>query len=188
MRTRRVIYAAVLLIAAIGIWYLGQPEKPTPAAPPVPTKAPVFPTQSPAAIANLPADSIPRVAEGEASTEDATFEGIDKLNAPGRTIHDDLQLLSDLFSSWQTTYPHSGNPVGSNAEIARALTGENTFHLAMIPKRHPAINSNGELVDRWGTPFFFHQLSGTRMEIRSAGPDRKLYTPDDAVLSPDPVP
>jgi hypothetical protein len=43
------------------------------------------------------------------------------------------------------------------------------------------INARGELVDYWGTPFFFHQLSGTEMEIRSAGPDRVMWTVDDLV-------
>ena len=42
----------------------------------------------------------------------------------------------------------------------------------------------GELCDRWGRPFFFHQLSGTKMEIRSAGPARQLWTDDDVVLTP----
>jgi len=191
MNNRRVFYAILTLIIAVGIWYFGRPKPTEPARSPTPAKVtpvPTHPGQSPVAIANLPPDSIPRVAEGATAVEDATFEGIDKLNAPGKTINDDLRLLNDLFSSWQVTYPHGGNPVGSNAEITRAFTGDNKFHLAMIPKNHPAINTVGELVDRWGTPFFFHQLSGTRMEIRSAGPDRKLYTPDDTVLSPEPVP
>ncbi|MBP7141236.1 MAG: hypothetical protein KBA71_04970 [Opitutaceae bacterium] len=190
MRNRRIFYAVALLAAAVAMWYFGQPRKPAPPAPTaaVPSKAPVFPSPSSSAIANLPPDSVPRVAEGAAAVEDATFEGIDQLNASGKSIHDDLRLLNDLFASWQVTFPHGGNPFGSNADITRALTGDNKFHIAMIPKRHPAINAAGELVDRWGTPFFFHQLSGTRMEIRSAGPDRKLYTPDDTVLSPEPVP
>ena len=43
------------------------------------------------------------------------------------------------------------------------------------------INARGELIDNWGTPFFFHQVSGTEMEIRSAGPDMKMWTADDLV-------
>jgi hypothetical protein len=43
------------------------------------------------------------------------------------------------------------------------------------------INGKGELVDYWGTPFFFHQLSGTEMEIHSAGPDKVMWTADDLV-------
>ncbi len=44
------------------------------------------------------------------------------------------------------------------------------------------INAGGELVYSWGTPFFFHQLSATQMEIRSAGPDRVMWTADDLVV------
>ena len=44
------------------------------------------------------------------------------------------------------------------------------------------INSQGELIDPWGTPYFFHQLSGTEMEIHSAGPDKVMWTQDDLVI------
>ena len=44
------------------------------------------------------------------------------------------------------------------------------------------VNARGELVDNWGTPFFFHSLSRTEMEIRSAGPDHKMWTGDDLVM------
>jgi hypothetical protein len=77
----------------------------------------------------------------------------------------------------------NGNPVGTNAEITRALNGDNPAHarfLDGIPGQQ--IDSNGELVDPWGTPYFFHQLSGSDMEVRSAGPDRKMWTSDDIVI------
>lgn len=112
------------------------------------------------------------------------FEGIEELNAAGRTVHDDLALLNQVFLSWQTNFPAEGNPVGSNADITAALTGRNRLRYALVPPRHPAISGDGELVDRWGTPYFFHQLDGRRMEIRSAGPDRRLYTEDDALVTP----
>lgn len=76
-----------------------------------------------------------------------------------------------------------GNPVGTNAEITRALNGDNPTHavfLSGIPGQQ--INSNGELVDPWGTPYFFHQLSGHDMEVRSAGPDRIMWNGDDIVF------
>ena len=43
------------------------------------------------------------------------------------------------------------------------------------------VNENGEMVDPWGTPYFFHQLSGHEMEIHSAGPDKIMWTFDDLV-------
>lgn len=75
-----------------------------------------------------------------------------------------------------------GNPVGNNAEITKALDGGNPKEVKFLsPDKGMRINEKGELVDSWGTPFFFHQLSGTEMEIRSAGPDKKMWTSDDIV-------
>ena len=73
------------------------------------------------------------------------------------------------------------NPVGSNAEIMKAMMGGNPKQARLGPPEGQTVNGEGELVDRWGTPIFFHQMSATEMEIRSAGPDRKLYTSDDVV-------
>lgn len=75
-----------------------------------------------------------------------------------------------------------GNPVGTNPEITRALAGENPGQVKFLnPDDGLRVNANGELVDPWGTPYFFHQLSGTDMEIHSAGPDRIMWTADDLV-------
>ena len=38
------------------------------------------------------------------------------------------------------------------------------------------------ILDRWGAPYFFHQLSKNEMEIRSAGPDKAMWTNDDVVM------
>jgi hypothetical protein len=106
------------------------------------------------------------------------------LNAPGTDIHSDLRLVAAIVGMFRTNFPRDGNPTGSNAEITATLTGANKLRLVLIPPRHPAINADGELCDRWGTPFFFHAESATRMEIRSAGPDRRLWTDDDAAFAP----
>jgi len=77
----------------------------------------------------------------------------------------------------------SGNPVGTNPEITAALNGENPKQIRFIdPENGLRINGKGELVDSWGTPFFFHQLSATDMEVRSAGPDKIMWTADDLVI------
>jgi len=70
------------------------------------------------------------------------------------------------------------NPVGQNEEITAALLGENKERVAFIPPDSPVIK-DGKLVDPWGTPYWFHPLSGQQMEIHSAGPDRELFTADD---------
>ncbi len=70
------------------------------------------------------------------------------------------------------------NPTGTNAEIAKALNGGNPKQARLL-QQGLAQNADGELVDRWGTPYFFHQLSKDQMQIRSAGPDRQMWTDDD---------
>jgi hypothetical protein len=74
------------------------------------------------------------------------------------------------------------NPVGTNAEIMAALMGDNPKHAKLGPPEGVKLNEKNELIDRWGTPYFFHQLSRDHMEIRSAGPDKVMWTADDPVI------
>jgi hypothetical protein len=73
------------------------------------------------------------------------------------------------------------NPVGTNAEIMKAIMGGNPKSAQLGPPDGQTLNGSGELVDRWGTPYFFHQLSKDLTEIHSAGPDRRMGTQDDLV-------
>jgi hypothetical protein len=92
-----------------------------------------------------------------------------------------LENMRSVFRQYSSTF--GGNPVGTNPEITRMLNGGNSKQVKFIKDEDGLrINSNGELVDSWGTPFFFHQLSGTQMEIHSAGPDRVMWTADDLVV------
>jgi len=76
----------------------------------------------------------------------------------------------------------NGNPVGVNSEITSQLNGHNPKQANFIrPEDGMRMNDRGELIDPWGTPYFFHQLSGTEMQIRSAGPDKIMWTADDLV-------
>ncbi len=73
------------------------------------------------------------------------------------------------------------NPVGNNAEITSALLGENPRNLAFVERASAKLNAQGEMIDRWGRPYFFHAITAKFIEVRSAGPDGVLYTPDDIV-------
>jgi len=73
------------------------------------------------------------------------------------------------------------NPVGTNAEVMKAIMGGNPKGAMLGPPEGIVLNENSELIDRWGTPYFFHQLTKDLMEIQSAGPDRILWTSDDVV-------
>jgi hypothetical protein len=103
---------------------------------------------------------------------------------PAGSAMRDLEIMSEVFETWQSNFPGDGNPGGENHEITAALVGKNRLNLELIPADHPAINQAGELCDRWGTPLFFHQLSGEEMELRSAGADREHYTDDDVLWTP----
>ena len=73
------------------------------------------------------------------------------------------------------------NPVGTNAEIMKQMTGGNARQATLGPPDGTSLNAQGELIDPWGTPYFFHQLNRDKMEIRSAGPDKVMWTADDVV-------
>jgi hypothetical protein len=91
-----------------------------------------------------------------------------------------LENMSRAIHQFGTMF--GGNPVGTNPEITSQLTGNNPKHINFLnAEAGMRVNTNGELVDPWGTPYFFHQLSGTDMEIHSAGPDRIMWTTDDLV-------
>jgi hypothetical protein len=122
-------------------------------------------------------------AAAPAQAADPRSQLADDLNSPTGDVHADLRLVNEIFVAYRGAL-HSGNPVGENVEITAALKGRNRLGFAFIPPDCPALNRKGELCDRWGTPYFFHQLSGEQMEIRSAGPDHVLWTADDQVLTP----
>lgn len=99
------------------------------------------------------------------------------LNSPHTTVQDDLSTLDFLLSQYRRF--SGGNPVGANDEITSALMGGNSKRLAFINPDGAPLDSEGQLLDRWGTPYFFHAISGERMEVISAGPDLRHYTADD---------
>ena len=123
------------------------------------------------ASAAAPADLASRAASpNPPATNDAQ-------NLAPQTVLDNARVAMHNYCS-----TFGENPVGTNPEITAALTGRNPKQINFItPESGLRVNENGELVDAWGTPFFFHQLSGREMEIRSAGEDRKMWTFDDQV-------
>ncbi|MBI5767662.1 MAG: hypothetical protein HZA93_07690 [Verrucomicrobia bacterium] len=176
MSRRLLLPLAALLLAAL-VWFLWPSHNE--ADPSLEPAAPAQPLARPPAQVAVPA---PR---DRATTAPLEISDLAKdLNAPAGDLPADLRILQACLENFRSNFPRDGNPVGTNAEITAALTGRNKLRYAVIPPNHPAINRDGELCDRWGTPFFFHAESGTRMTIRSAGPDKKLHTPDDVELTP----
>ncbi len=145
------------------------PETPPPASDPEPEPEPpqpVVPPPKPVSIASTEeAPPGPELGELDSGLTPATV----------------LENLRGVFRQYILRFHE--NPVGDNAEITQALNGGNPKQVIFLqPDDGMRVNARGELVDNWGTPFFFHSLSRTEMEIRSAGPDHKMWTGDDLVM------
>jgi hypothetical protein len=74
-------------------------------------------------------------------------------------------------------------PLGDNEDITKAMTGGNRYENVSIPTNDARV-VDGKIVDRWGTPYFFHNRAPDAIDVRSAGPDRTMFTADDVTNSP----
>ena len=103
--------------------------------------------------------------------------------AEGGSVEEDLAILKSLLSECSLiikNYDQFFLP--DNAHVVKFLQGENPDRLAWLPKDHPSISEEGELIDRFSSPIYFHRLGGFRYEFRSAGEDGKHWTADDVTL------
>ena len=92
----------------------------------------------------------------------------------------DLTLMSRLMDNSVLLLKSAANrPLSANEDWADLFRGKNSAHEVFLPERHAALNTQGQLVDRWNSPLFIHALGSGRYELRSAGPDKKLWTGDD---------
>ncbi len=181
-RFTRNLSIVALAVALVCVMYLTRPERPAP-----PSAAP----GNLSALAQMknPATPHPQVDPERpalrpldpASSDDTPRSPLaDQLNAPDSDGRRDVAIVLNLFTHYRERY--GGVPTGEdNAAFVNALTGNNPQRLAFLDRHHSSINARGELLDRWGTPFVFHLQSRDQIEVRSAGPDRKLYTGDDLV-------
>lgn len=162
---RRWLVLAAMALAAFLLW-----PRPKPAAPladsPTPT-APVQSVDTPAVLSPAPVPSF---------AERILDRYADRSRPPEEDLHDIARTLDNFSLLVKGDNPL---PLGANEEIAAALRGKNKAALRALPDDHRAFNARGQLVDRWATPLHFHAQSRDRLEIRSAGPDRKMWTADD---------
>jgi hypothetical protein len=125
----------------------------------------------------VPAGPGPKGSTARVSLETASGPEVEPGLTPGAVLQNMRSVIRDYSARF------GGNPFGNNREITAKLNGGNLKQIVFLkPEDGMRINERGELVDNWGTPFFFHQISGFEMEIRSAGADRRMWTPDDLVI------
>ena len=118
-----------------------------------------------------------------AAAQDAPSHLADDLNRPAGDIHEDLRTIEEIFRQYRSS-TRQLNPVGENAEITAVLDRPQSPGFRVHPAESPGDQRPGRTVRPLGNALLFPRLSGTQMEIRSAGPDRKLWTADDEVLTP----
>jgi hypothetical protein len=91
--------------------------------------------------------------------------------------------VDNLFFALQQYKDHVGSyPMGSNADIAKALLCNNAKNLIILVGRKQELSTKGEFVDPWGTPLKIY-FSGEGILVRSAGPNKRFD--DSTVLNPD---
>ena len=105
----------------------------------------------------------------------------ERLLAADGSPEEDLAALGDLVTGYlQSGLGEARRTIGFNEDLIPALTDSSALGDSALPAGHPAIR-DGRLLDRWGTPWQVHPLAGDLIQLRSAGPDRRLYTADDLV-------
>jgi hypothetical protein len=93
------------------------------------------------------------------------------VNARNSKFKEDIE---NLFAGLQQYKEHVGTyPSGSNAEIVRALKGQNPKNVIILVGRKNEVNAKGEFVDPWGTPLKIY-FTESGVLVRSAGGNRRF--------------
>jgi hypothetical protein len=100
--------------------------------------------------------------------------------SPATLPQNDLLLLSQSLSNFLLLAKQAADrPLSANEEWSAALLGKRPGNTAWLSEKSRVLDSQQRLIDRWQTPLFFHALGTKQWEIRSAGPDLRLWTADD---------
>lgn len=207
MKRGRLIFSGVLVLAvAVSLWRLRESQSDTgspvtagpeggesdpgsgkpdaPATPDAKTAVPPADTVAAPAVplrfAPLP---LPAANPASPQRQSPAAPPLPVENRPAAVVPEPAQAAVEALARNIRDYRDrfGGNPVGNNAEIVREMDGGNAKGAAYLPSELKRLNGEGELIDEWGTPYFFHQESAKEIEIRSAGADRVLWTSDDLV-------
>ncbi len=187
MLKRVFLVAALLLLWALilTVWW----KKPAPQHPAITAPATAPATQE-AASTQPPTPTLPQVASSPTAGANAQTSAQQSSAAAGKNpppplpgaqkpadIAIELDAVQLALRDFRTAM--GANPIGTNAEITQSMLGDNLKQVKIPVPQGSQLNGKGELCDRWGTPYFFHQISHDVMEVRSAGADRVMWTDDD---------
>lgn len=170
---KRLLVLLGLLVLLTALWFSTEPSKSNPSF------------SSPNGGKRPGEEAVPSSAATTTSLPGQTGSSIGETTLrdyakPSASPEHDLDLMAQLMNNFLLLVkPAASRPLSANEDWADALRGRNPARERFLPDQHAALNARGQLVDRWGTPLFFHALGNGQFEIRSAGPDRKLWTADD---------
>ena len=99
-----------------------------------------------------------------------------RANARTAKFNEDVE---NLFIGLQKYKERVGAyPIGGNAQVAKALQGNNEKNVIILVGRKTEMNEKSEFVDPWGTPLRIY-FSDLGVLVRSAGPNRRF---DDSTV------
>lgn len=161
---------ALSLLSITGVlWKLGKPDRSVP-----------IQVDSEVEVEMVTISDLPEV------KEDLSAEHLIGFGSKSSTAQKDLELVRDAIEVFlYSVKVPAALPTSGNQAIVRALCGENAYRIRFVNPNAPFFNESGEILDRWGSPLYFHFEEASDPGIRSAGPDRQMWTEDDLVHGED---
>lgn len=172
---RKFAILGLTVLGGLAAWKFLGPANPIPAPALASIEGPeVIP---PSIIVTESSSAVPAALEENVALGDPQLAGF---GDPALTPKNDLFLLAQTLSNFLLLAKQaSDRPLSANEEWSAALRGKRPGSGAWLSEKSPVWDGQLRLVDRWQTPFFFHALGDKQWEIRSAGPDLRLWTADD---------
>lgn len=161
---KAVVVAVLACVVALLVWLLSGPRG-------------IFESETPKLSNSLQLETLRPPAPTQQLPPEAA-----ELNAVAGDGQSDVEALHSLIRQYLVAMQkRPGPPIGDDLDLARILLGRNPLQQPLIVGPHPAFSNDGHIRDRWGTPYHIHGISSGSYEVRSAGPDRRLFTQDDLI-------
>ena len=170
------LWFGLIILAGLLVWLLVR--RPTTSVPVQPPAVPEAPPGTP----GIRVTTTPVLQGPDPGTLRPTIgeEMLRDYGSTSTTPINDLKLLGALINNMGLLVKNLyERPMSGNEDWASALRGLNPGHQRFLPDNYRIFNADGLLVDRWGTALFLHPVGQKLFDIRSAGPDRKMWTADD---------
>lgn len=159
-------FAAVAFVMLAGIWAWWWVVK----APPPPQSTPE------------PQDIIPPSLVAPERVNAPGAGQVSTYAAPGGSDLEDMRMLARCAASYLNQLGYMIPwPLKDNEEWGMALRGELKGTMRWLAPGPPIFSKEGKIIDRHGTPVQCLNVGARSWEFRSAGPDKTLFTGDDAV-------